>query len=156
MSTPYYFTQDIQIHTKNYPGFEYNPDETAGVWHEDREINGVMYRAANASYNDLKDYWFQPNGSQPSYAIAQNTDGSINYLYMPAMGSDIWTTWQGTGQPPVYNAINYGLNVNDPTNGMDNATALAAAINAALNGSSEASGGIVFHTRGSLSDKRDP
>jgi hypothetical protein len=56
MSTPYVFATDVQV-MKNYPSFEYNPSETDAVYHEDREIAGVMYRAANANYNDLHNYW---------------------------------------------------------------------------------------------------
>ncbi|MGA8474900.1 MAG: hypothetical protein WB681_07500 [Candidatus Cybelea sp.] len=136
MSTPYVFTQDVQS-SKNFPSFEYSGTETDNVYHEDREIAGIMYRAANAAYDDISGLWSQPDGSNPSYAIAQNTDGTINYLYMPPMGSSTWTTWQGTGQPDVYHAVNYGMS---PASA-DNTGALQAALNAAY---MSGNGGIIF------------
>jgi len=57
-----------------------------------------------------------------------------------------WLTsaWIGTGQPVIYHAVNYGLNVND-TVGTENAQALMNAINAAFAGSAAGGpGGIVF------------
>lgn len=49
------FTTNIQIQ-KTYPAAVYEPDtsvETDGVWHEDHEIDGVMYRAANATFDEM-------------------------------------------------------------------------------------------------------
>ena len=130
MSAPYVFPQDVQSE-KNYPSFEYNPGETGAVYHEDREIDGVMYRAANANYNDLHNYWSQKNTAQASYAIAQNTDGSISYLYMPPGTTGTWTTWQGNDQPVTYYAVNYGLTSGDTTGGT-NTPALNAAVTALI------------------------
>jgi hypothetical protein len=129
---------------KNYPSFEYNPGETDAVYHEDREVAGVMYRAANANYNDLHNYWSQNDTSQASYATAQNTDGSISYLYMPPGTTGTWATWQGAGQPVTYYAVNYGLNIDDMSGGADNAAALQNAVTAAANGG----GGRVFIAAG--------
>lgn len=130
MSAPIVFPQDVQIND-NSPGLEYNGTEGSSVWHEDREIAGVMYRVSNASYVENTLLWKQPDQSQPSYAVAQNTDGSVNYLYKPPGQSSGWATsaWQGTGQHGVYNAVNYGLNVND-TAGTDNQMALQSALTA--------------------------
>jgi len=59
MSSPIVYSDDVQL-AKNFPSFEYNPGETSGVYHEDREISGAMYRAANATYNDLGGFWSLP------------------------------------------------------------------------------------------------
>ena len=136
MSTPIVFNEDVQSY-KTFPSFEYNGSETGNVYHEDREINGAMYRAANATFNDILKHWTQIAGSQPSYARVQNTDGSIDYLYMPPMGTAAWTTWQGAGQPVIYHAVNYGMS---PSN-TDNTAALQAALNAAY---MSGGGGIIF------------
>jgi hypothetical protein len=72
MSTPYVFSQDVQSE-KNYPSFEYNAGEAGAVYHEDREIDGVMYRAANANYNDVHNYWSQSDTLLPSYAVVTST-----------------------------------------------------------------------------------
>jgi hypothetical protein len=126
MSTPIIYTDDVQL-LKNYPSFEYNPAATEpdGVYHEDREIGGIMYRAANATYNDLLGYWAQSDGSQPSYATTQNTDGSISYLYMPPVGTAHWTTWQSADLQEYY-AVNYGLDPLDTGSG--NTSVLITAI----------------------------
>jgi hypothetical protein len=144
------FENDIEIQ-KTYPAVEYQPnvdEEPSGVWHEDHEIDGVMYRATNATFDDLESFkWSLVISSQPAYCITQNTAGSTSYLYMPANPENPqWLTsaWIGTGQPVIYHAVNYGLNVND-TVGTENAQALMNAINAAFAGSAAGGpGGIVF------------
>ena len=124
---------------------QYEPNtgsEPSGVWHEDHEINGVMYRATNAKFDDVTSLkWSLENPSQPAYCVTQNTDGSTSYLYMAANTTTPWLTpdWVGTGQPVMYHAINYGLNQSDPTGGVNNQAALQAAVNAAF-----ANGGTVF------------
>ncbi|MBV8725444.1 MAG: hypothetical protein JO078_05685 [Candidatus Eremiobacteraeota bacterium] len=132
------FTSNIQI-TKNDPAVLYDATETSGVWHEDHEINGVRYHAANAKFDDKINFtWSLANASQPAYARTQNTDGSTSYLYMPA-NSGPWATsaWRGTGQPLIYHAVNYGMSPS--ASAADNTTALTNAITAAFS-----TGGIVL------------
>lgn len=143
------FTSNVQI-SKNYPGVLYDASETSGTWHEDHEINGAMYHAANAKFDDQTSHkWSLKNASLPAYATAQNTDGSMTYLYMPA-GSPDWSTsaWLGTGQPVLYHVVNYGMSPNSSAS--ENAAALQAAVTAALNGG----GGVIFIPAGTypLSD----
>lgn len=133
MSTPFY--DDIAI-VKEFPAVDYYAAELSSVYHESREINGAMYRVSNAQYNSTFGTWETMNDELPAYGIVENTDGSINYLYVPSVvsgGPSTWATWQGQGQPNVYNAINYNLS---PSNsGSANAQALTDAISAVLNGS---------------------
>jgi hypothetical protein len=139
------FTTNIEIQ-KTYPAVQYEPDtvsEPSGVWHEDHEIDGVMYRATNATFDDVTSFkWTLEDPLQPAYCITQNTDGSTSYLYMAANTTVPWSTaeWVGTGQPVMYHAVNYGLNENDPTGGVNNTAALQSAVSAAALGG----GGRVF------------
>lgn len=54
-----------------YPGLQYIPasPETGGIYHEEREINGVMYRAINAQFanvgGSLKWSYYQSGGAGP-------------------------------------------------------------------------------------------
>ncbi len=135
------FTSNIQIQKKN-PAVQYEPDltlEPLGLWHEDHEIDGAMYRASNASYNESTTFWSLQNVAQPAYARVQNTDGSTSYLYMPA-SSAAWHTpaWLGTGQPLIYHAVNYGMSPSSTA--AANTAALQAAVTAALN----AFGGVIL------------
>lgn len=137
------FITNIQIQ-KTYPAVQFEPDtvnEPSGIWHEDHEINGAMYRAANAKFTESLGTWSLQVASQPAYAEVKNTDGSVSTLYKPA-NSMPWSTslWVGTGQPLIYHAVNYGLDVNDPSGGVKNQQALQAAVSAAFNGG----GGVVF------------
>jgi hypothetical protein len=125
------FTTNVEVQ-KTDPAVLYEPDlstEPLGIWHEDHEIDGIMYRAANAQYNETltPPKWQQVVGSQASYAVAQNTDGSVSYLYMPA-GASNWVSsaWQGYAQPVTYYAVNYGFDVS--ASGTINAAALNTAI----------------------------
>lgn len=145
------FTSNIEI-SKQYPAVQYNPSETSGVWHEAHEVSGAMYSAANATFDDVTSFeWKLVDISKPAYAVAQNTDGSVTYLYMPSsQGSTPWPTsaWLGTGQPVIYHVVNYGMSPNATAS--VNTAALQAAVTAALNGG----GGIIFIPAGTyqLSD----
>jgi hypothetical protein len=126
------FPTNVEIQ-KTFPAVKYEPNnptlEPAGVWHEDHEIDGAMYRAANAMYTESTKKWSFVTSGQAAYALVQNTDGSTSYLHMPANAPSPWLTsaWQGTGQPLVYHAVNYGMS----TSNVDNTAALTAAIYAA-------------------------
>ena len=138
------FMTNVEM-SKDYPGVLYNASEFLAAYHEDHEIEGIMYRATNAKYVEGGPHWQSLDNTKPSYAVTQNVDGSTSHLYMPPT-SDTWLTsaWIGTGQPVIYHAVNYGLNVND-TVGTENAQALMNAINAAFAGSAAGGpGGIVF------------
>jgi hypothetical protein len=133
------FTDDLAV-VKSCPAIDYYAAESNAVYHEDREINGAMFRVSNAQYNYEDTTWTSMNHDLNAYAIVENTDGSINYLYVPSVingGPEEWpmSTWQGQGQPEVYNALNYGLVASDSSAGAQNAAALTAAIQAVLEGS---------------------
>ena len=66
MSAPYIFATDVQLNLES-PGLEFNGTEPGHVYHEDREVNGVMRRATNASYSYLTGQWTQVDTTQPSY-----------------------------------------------------------------------------------------
>jgi hypothetical protein len=123
------FPTNVEIQ-KIYPATKYEPNdpthEPAGVWHEDHEIDGVMYRAANAKFDENSKKWSFATPGQAAYALVQNTDGSTSYLHMPVNAPSPWLTsaWQGTGQPLVFHAVNYGVSPNNS----DNTAALTAAI----------------------------
>jgi hypothetical protein len=145
------FTSNIEIQ-KGWPAVAFEPNdlvhEPAGVWHEDHEIDGVMYRAANATFDDANTKkWSLKITGQAAYAITQNTDGSTSYLYMPP-NSLPWVSsaWLGAGQPVIYHAANYGMSPNNSDTG--NRQALQAALNAAFTGGV---GGIVYIPAGSYS-----
>jgi hypothetical protein len=135
MSSPMVFDEDVQI-KYTAPGYEYNPQETDGVWHEDREIAGVLYRATNATYTYDTLTWSQPNTSQPSYCMVHYTDGSIRYYYMPK-GQTTWTTWLSTDVQEYY-AVNYGLEASDMTGAIN-----TPALNNAVSDIVAAGGGIL-------------
>jgi len=98
------FTTDVIIN-KTYPATEYDATESGHTYFEDREIDGVMYRAQNATFDGTS--WSQP-GSGASYATTQNSDGSIGHYFMPA-SSMPWTTWvYGNGQRGVFNVRDFG------------------------------------------------
>lgn len=121
------FITNIQVQ-KPYPGVEYEPNtslETDGVWHEDHEIDGVMYRAANATFNESTLTWSLKVSSQQAYAAAQDTGGSIHYYSMPA-SSGSWTVWNGSGNNKVFNAVDYGFAAGGVAG--DNVTALVNAL----------------------------
>jgi hypothetical protein len=133
-----------------YPATQYEPTETpptgTAVYHEDREVTlsattgSQMFRTYNAQFNpDTAEWGFPEGSSAPAYATAQNPDGSIHYFTNP-LGATTWTTWAGSGNNAVYNAVDYGLNVDDTSGGADNTTALQSAVTAAATGG----GGRVF------------
>jgi len=65
------FLTNVEI-TKNYPGVLYNASESLVAYHEDHEINGIMYRASNAMYVEGGPYWKSIDTGLPSYATVQN------------------------------------------------------------------------------------
>ncbi len=123
-----------------YPAVQYEPTETGTpVYHEDREVTlasatgSQMFRTYNAQFNPsaMPPSWEFASGSPPAYATAQNPDGSIHYFTNPA-GETTWTTWAGSGNNAVYNAVDYGLAVNGSASA--NQTALQDAVTAAFTG----------------------
>ncbi len=123
-----------------YPGLEYIPGspESDGIYHEDREIDGALWRVYNATFDGSQ--WSYPSGSPSdlAYALVQNTDGSISFKTYS--GSSPWATtdWVGSDNHTVFNAADYGMVPGgDPG---DNATFLQNAINDAAAGG----GGRVF------------
>ena len=122
------------------PGTQYQPSETDSVFHEDREVTltggpgSQMFRAYNAHFNSNLGTWGLEDSSLPAYATVQNPDGSIHYFSMPANSSP-WTTWAGSGNNTVYNAVDYGMVAGtgvSQTQQQANVTALQNAVNAAI------------------------
>jgi|HubBroStandDraft_2_1064218.scaffolds.fasta_scaffold03472_3 hypothetical protein len=141
-----------------YPATQYEPTETpltgAPVYHEDREVtlSGVigsqMYRTYNAQFIPGVPQWQTvTSGVSEAYAATQNPDGSIHYFsnYNPATSTfePTWTSWFGSGNNNVYNAVDYGLSTTG--GGINNTAALQAAVIAAKN----AGGGTIFIPQGS-------
>lgn len=125
------FTQNIQI-VKSFPAVQYEASEAPSAWHEDHEINGAFWRAANATYNETgSGSWNSIDHSQPSYAMVQNVDGSTSYLTQPPMTSS-WPTsaWLGSGNHGIYNGVDFGMS----TSTADNGPALQKAFEAAIHG----------------------
>ena len=62
------FTSNIEI-TKSYPATLYNASEGAADWHEEHEINGQFWLAANATYNEslLPPQWESIDHSHPIF-----------------------------------------------------------------------------------------
>ena len=124
------------------PGTEYQPAETDGVYHEDREVTvsgspgSQMYRTYNAQFEILGSTWSIQTPGLPAYATVQNPDGSIHYLTSPAKSTWLTSEWVGNGNNAVYNGVDFGMN---PGNS-DNSDALQAALDAAI----VAGGGKVF------------
>ncbi|HLY00959.1 MAG TPA: hypothetical protein VKR56_00530 [Candidatus Cybelea sp.] len=115
-----------------YPATLYEPalPEINGVYHEDREVNltGVpgqsqMYRTYNAAFDLVFMNWAVQTAGLPAYATVQNPDGSIHYFTLNTATGQ----WEGSGNNAVYNAVDYGLNINDAV-GADNQAALQAAV----------------------------
>ncbi len=100
----------------SYPAVEFQPSETSSVFHTDQEVtdtsgNSHMFRTYNAQYNPLNvPPWGLFNNSLPAYATVQNPDGSIHYYTNPS-GATSWTTWAGSDNNTVYNAVDFGMTV---------------------------------------------
>jgi hypothetical protein len=124
--------------TGNYPAVEFQPTETSSVYHTDQEFtdgsgNSHMYRTYNAQYDGI--IWTTlPAGPSEAYATVQDPDGSIHYYsnFNPATSTfeSTWTSWFGSGNNAVYNAVDYGMTESD--DGTLNTPALQAAIAAAI------------------------
>lgn len=119
---------DVVI-SKSFPAVEYVPvAPEVGTYFEDREINGVMYRLQNATYDGTQ---WTAKTSAASFATTFNADGSISHYMVPA-GVSSWTTWQylGNGQQRVFNVRDFGAvgdgNADDTTAIQDAAAAAAA------------------------------
>ena len=129
-----------------YPGLVFDPNESAAaLYHEDREIDGVMYRAINAMYNGST--WSCFDHTQSAYAITQNPDNSIGHVYhSPTSMSWHTSDWLGTPNIGIFHAADYGLSVSDAL-GVANRQALQDAIDAAAKNL----GGIVYIAAGTYS-----
>ena len=126
-----YFYNDVQIQ-KQVPALQYAGQEGSPQYYcEDREIDGAMYRALNASYDYTLTQWSQQNPDLPSYCTVHYTDGSIQYFYMPAGQSMGWSDWQSTDIQEFY-AVNYGLVEGMTADPVANLSALNAAVAAAI------------------------
>ena len=97
------------------PGTEYQPAETDGVYHEDREVTvsgspgSQMYRTYNAQFEILGSTWSIQTPGLPAYATVQNPDGSIHYLTSPAKSTWLTSEWVGNGNNAVYNGVDFGM-----------------------------------------------
>ena len=126
-----------------YPAVQYEPTESPPtgipVYHEDREvtlsvvIGSQMFRTYNAQFTSGIG-WELNNNGLAAYATVQNPDGSIHYFTMPA-GSAPWTSWAGSGNNAVYNAVDFGLVSGtglSQTQRAANVAAIQNAVNAAI------------------------
>jgi hypothetical protein len=138
------YTTDVII-SINYPGVEYDATESGALHFEDREVDGAMYRVTNATFDRdaiTGPQWARVASGQDSYAIVQNSDGSLGFLKAPA--SDTWGPegWLGNGQRGVFNVYDFGAAGNGTTPD-------AAAIQAAADAIGEA-GGVLYFPRGTF------
>ncbi len=97
--------------TGKYPAVEFQPSETGSVWHSDQEFTDSsgkshMYRTYNAQYDGTK-WTTLAGGPSDAYATVQDPDGSIHHYWNN--GASSWTTWNGSGNNAVYNAVDFGL-----------------------------------------------
>jgi hypothetical protein len=136
-----------------YPATQYEPTESpptgAPVYHEDREVTlsattgSQMFRTYNAQFNPNTAEWGFPEGSSaPAYATVQNPDGSIHYFTNPP-DVTTWTTWAGTGNNAVYNAVDFGLVVGSGSQPQTLRAANVAALQNAIDAAITAKGGTV-------------
>jgi hypothetical protein len=132
----YIVNDDIQIAIE-YPGLEYlGQSPEPFVYYEDREVNGVMYRARNAQYQKATGKWHQYSSLYPSFAVVQNAEGAIGFFTMP-QGAPDWSTWDGWGQYNVFNVRDFGAKG-------DGSAPDDQFINAAATAASQAGGGVVY------------
>ncbi len=78
------FITNIEI-SKNYPAVQYDATETSGVWHEDHEVNGAQYHAANAQFIEATGKWHQMNSSQAASTFIRGCDASSYSSYGAAI-----------------------------------------------------------------------
>ena len=123
-----------------YPGLQYIPasPEPSGVYHEDREINGALWRVYNATFDGSQ--WSYSGGALAgnAFAFIQNVDGSTSFKTYS--GPTPWEPddWVGSGNHTVFNAADYGMIPGgDPV-------VNTAALQAAIRGAAAAGGGRVF------------
>jgi hypothetical protein len=72
-----------------------------------------MFRVYGATLDPTSDEWsFVDTGT--AYATVQNPDGSIHYFTYS--GTSPWPTssWQGSDNNTVYNAVDYGFEFPEP------------------------------------------
>lgn len=135
-----------------YPATMYEPilPEVNGVYHEDREVNltgtagdSQMYRTYNAQFQPASATWtLQTPGVSNAFATVQNPDGSIHYYKLNTTTG----LWEGSDNNSVYNAVDYGLSLTDPSGGVNN----TAALNNAVADIITAGGGTLFIPAGSF------
>lgn len=107
----HHMSEDVNINNQ-CPGVEYDPTESGGAYHEDREVtptsgSSQMFRTYNAQFNKSTFEWgFPPGGSAPAYATVQNSDGSLHFFTNPSE-AEAWTTWAGSGNNTVFNAVDF-------------------------------------------------
>ncbi|MBV9719283.1 MAG: hypothetical protein JOZ77_08185 [Candidatus Eremiobacteraeota bacterium] len=127
------------------PGVVFEANEASGIYHEDREVAGILYRAYNATYTGTQ--WELYNGGSEgsnAWAFAQDSaTGSLRFLSnfnVPANTFEpTWTTWFGSPNNTIFNVADYGML---PANSAAlNTTAFQSSLDAALEYSV---GGIVF------------
>ncbi|MGA8475075.1 MAG: hypothetical protein WB681_08415 [Candidatus Cybelea sp.] len=129
-------TGDLVANTSN-PGTRYEPTETGGVYHEDREVTTTvgtspvsqMFRVYNAKFDFNTSLWtIQSSGK--AYATVQNPDGSIHYLTNPNKTSWFTTEWVGSDDNTIYNGVDFGMIPTSVNPTFDNGPALQSVISA--------------------------
>jgi hypothetical protein len=98
----------------NYPFVQFQPGETSGVQHTDQEFtdsngNSYLFRMYNAEFDPNGPNWKTLTaGDSNAYATVQNPDGSIHYYTNPP-GETTWSTWVGSDNNTIYNAVDFGV-----------------------------------------------
>jgi hypothetical protein len=136
------------------PGATYtiSPPTDPGVYHEDRvvvtTVSGTsitqMFRVYGAQFDPGSGFWSLQPGVSVAYATVQNPDGSIHYFTQSDPSGWMTSEWLGSGNNAVFNAVDYGMSTGDPSGGVNNVTALQAAINAAISGVSPLGGTVTI------------
>ena len=73
-----------------YPVTQYNGTEQGAQYFEDREVNGVMYRVQNATFNTTGQAWLPIDISKPVTGF-QFSNGVLSLLTAPAGVSPIYS-----------------------------------------------------------------
>lgn len=135
-SFPTFYT-DLGVNAQN-PAIGYGGTETGALYFEDREVNGVMYRVQNATWNKVAQKWLLVDNTKAAYAFTFGT-GVVQILNSPAGVSPftVWTQLSTFSSPGTYNVVSYGAKGNGT---VDDSVAIQAAINAAI----AAGGGVVY------------
>lgn len=101
MANQYPFGSNVEVQYSDFavssvnPGIEFGGTEAGAIWFEDREINGVMYRVQNATWNKFAQVWSLVDATKPAYALSLQAT-VLQWLSSPA-GITPFATWSPSG-----------------------------------------------------------